>query len=60
LANTNAEGNEDEVKTETVGPQFININVQEDKEVLVNKTICEIDPFCPRVDNNEHIVTNAD
>lgn len=59
-AGTNPEGVEEEVKPESAGPQFIAMDVSIDKEVLINRTICEIDPFCPRVDDTEKIMCNVD
>jgi len=58
-ASANPEENAEEVKAEN-GPQFIPVDVSIDKEVLINKTICEIDPFCPRVDDTEKIMCNVD
>jgi hypothetical protein len=57
--NANAEEAPEEVNTAT-GPQFIQMDLSIDNEVLVNKTICEIDPFCPRVDDTEKIMCNVD
>jgi len=54
------EGAEEEVKPDAAGPQFIPMDVSIDKEVLINRTICEIDPFCPRVDDTEKIMCNVD
>lgn len=56
----NPENPEEEVKLESAGPQFIAMDVSIEKDVLINRTICEIDPFCPRVDDTEKIMCNTD
>lgn len=47
-----------EEKPDKVLPKFIQVDVNADIDVIVNKVITNIDLFYPKVNDTEHILTN--